>query len=275
MGGAVLQFRARADRVDDSEPQPSILPRELRLALWMRQISLDYQPIVDITTGDLAGVEAYVRWDRPGHGVVPARSFVDQASSALASLDQEVLWVSTSLWASLGGTGAHVPLHVNIGLGGTTRRLSRLVGRALSETRLDASLLQIDVADSIDPADDEARHSFEGLAEHGVRVALDDSGRLPVDELATRFEQLPFSSVKIDVRAGEDSEARVAAVAAAAAIAGVEATAKLVEDLDDLDRASAVGAHEAQGYVLGRPVSPEACVELVMADRRARSERVA
>ncbi len=164
---------------------------------------------------------------------------------------------------------------MNIGLGGATRRLSRLVGRALTETRLHASLLQIDVADSIDPADDEARRSFEGLAEHGVRVALDDSGRLPVDELATRFEQLPFSSVKIDVRAGEDSEARVPAVAAAAAIAGVEVTAKLVEDLDDLDRASAVGAHEAQGFLLGRPVSPEACVELVMADRRARSERVA
>ena len=66
MGGVVFQFRARADRVDDSESQPSILPRELRLALWMRQISLGYQPIVDITTGDLAGVEAYVRWDRPG-----------------------------------------------------------------------------------------------------------------------------------------------------------------------------------------------------------------
>lgn len=262
------------EETDDSQPVPKVLPRELRLAVWMRQISLEYQPVVDITTGDLAGVEAYVRWDRPGEGVVPASAFIEHASAALAALDQEVLWVSTSLWASLGGIGAHVPLHINIDLGGATTRLSGLVGRALQETNLDASLLQVDLADHIEPADVEVRRGIEALADLDVFVALDDSGRLSAQDLGALITALPFDSVKVDMRIG-DADERVRAISAIALRAGVELAAKRIEDLADLDRAVAAGAHRAQGFLLGRPIAPEHCVELVMADRQARAELVA
>jgi EAL domain-containing protein (putative c-di-GMP-specific phosphodiesterase class I) len=258
---------------DDDLHGSDDLPRELRLALWMRQISLEYQPIVDLSTGDLAGVEAYVRWDRPGHGVVPARSFVDEAAGALAALDQEVLWVSTSLWASLGGAGAHVPLHVNVAMGGATKRLAGLVGRALNETTLDPSLLQIDVPDSLDPQNIDDLRGLEGLAEHGVAVNLDDSGSHDAFELSRLVTSLPVTAIKLDLRADERSRVRVETVAEAASRAGVEVAAKAVEDLDDLERASACGVRQAQGYLLGRPVSPDACVELLMIDQRSRMER--
>jgi EAL domain-containing protein (putative c-di-GMP-specific phosphodiesterase class I) len=272
-------FQIGASRGDDAALRTDDLPRELRLALWMRQISLDYQPIVDLTTGHLAGMEAYVRWDRPGHGVVPAGSFVDEAAGALSALDQEVLWVSTSLWASAGSVGAHVPLHVNVGLGGATKRLSGLVGRVLAETTLDPALLQVDIPDHVALGDADALRGLEGLAEHGVAINLDDSGRLDGDGLRGLVTSMPVDSVKLDVRAGgetaADRDARVAAVAAGASRAGVQVTVKAVEDVADLERAMAVEARQGQGYLLGHPVSPDACVELVINDRRSRTERVA
>lgn len=272
-------FQLGASRGDDAALQADDLPRELRLALWLRQISLDYQPIVDLRTGHLCGVEAYVRWDRPGHGVVPAGSFVHEAAGALAALDQEVLWVSTSLWASLGTVGAHVPLHVNVGLGGATNRLSGLVGRVLAETKLNPALLQIDVPDRIDPRDAEAVRGLDGLLEHGVTVNLDDSGGLDASTLGELLASLPVGGVKLDMRAGGDTvadrDARVGAVAASASRAGVELRAKDIEDVLDLERAIAAGARQAQGYLLAHPVSPDACVELVVNDRRSRTERVA
>jgi EAL domain-containing protein (putative c-di-GMP-specific phosphodiesterase class I) len=266
-------FPLGASRDDDLRATDD-LARELRLALWMRQITLDYQPIIDLSTGDLAGVEAYVRWDRPGHGIVPARSFVDDAAGALSALDQEVLWVSTSLWASLGGVGAHVPLHVNVAMGGATKRLAGLIGRALNETTLDPALLQVDVPDSLDAHNIEDLRGLEGLTEHGVAVNLDDSGELDAANLSALVAALPVNAIKLDLRA-DDAGGRLEAVAASAASAGVGVAVKAVEDLDDITRATAAGAKQAQGYLLGRPVSPDECAELVMADRRSRGERVA
>ncbi len=93
-------------------------PGNIRRALWLEQFDVHFQPIVDVESGALAGVEALVRWEHPDVGVIPAQRFVPIAERAglLLPLDVDTLRTASAFRRDL-SVGEDRELRVTLNLG--------------------------------------------------------------------------------------------------------------------------------------------------------------
>jgi EAL domain-containing protein (putative c-di-GMP-specific phosphodiesterase class I) len=252
------------------------LAEDLRQGLRSGQLSLVYQPVVDISTLRVRGIEVLARWRHPVRGQVPPDRFVPCAERA-GLVGELTRWVLRTACAQAAqwpaaADGARVNLAVNISalqLGDL--RIVSDVRDALAESGTSPGDLVLEVTETAAVVDLAcARRTLDALGELGVGLALDDFGT--GYSSLSHVLALPFQILKVDrsfvsARAKGDRRAlaTIAAVCALADRLGVDVVAEGVEDVAELAELSALGCGYAQGFGLSRPISPAAVSEALAA----------
>lgn len=275
--------KARADVFDDSLRAEVVERYELESALRgaeeRGELRLDYQPLIDLNTGTITGVEALLRWDHPELGTIAPLRFIPIAEQCglIVPIGAWVLHAAcrqAARWGEGSEAGAQLEVAVNV----SPRQLASPVfadevAHALAESGLPPHRLCLEVTESAVVADLEtATASLERLKTLGVRLALDDFG-VGYASLS-QLKALPSVDVlKIDrsfvdgVLADDEDKAIVEAVVQLAASLGLETVAEGVESSDQASVLRDMRCSLAQGFHFARPVSPDAIAELLERQR--------
>lgn len=257
------------------------LEAELRRALTKHQLSLHFQPQVRIATGEMAGVEALLRWNHPVLGAVPPDRFIPIAEETglIVPIGE---WVIDEACRLAAEWPDHVTVSINLSplqLGKTN--LVDAVTSALDTYGLTPGRLGIEVTESVFL--NEALTPLADLIqlhELGVKLSLDDFGTGYAS--LSYLKKLPFDVIKIDrsfirdMPTSTQSAAIVAAVVNLARSLGMETIAEGVETEEQSILLKAAGCSIMQGYLIGRPAAPEVLRRtLIEADQRDGGQRLA
>ncbi|WP_433738111.1 phosphodiesterase DibA [Pseudomonas putida] len=236
---------------------------ELRRALDQQQLRVYYQPVHDLQTCRLIGVEALVRWEHPQRGLVSPAEFIPVAerTGLIAEIDAWVMQQACQqmcLWQQAGVALSFVAVNVSSRLF-ARRELYRQVAQVLRETGLDPAYLELEVTESAVMEDPEvALEQMHRLRELGVRLAIDDFGTGYSSLL--RLKRLPVQKLKIDqgfvagLPCDEDDAAIVRVIIALAQSMGMQVQAEGIEQREQAAFLLEHGSHLGQGYWFGRPV---------------------
>ncbi|HUA49805.1 MAG TPA: EAL domain-containing protein [Solirubrobacteraceae bacterium] len=244
------------------------LKEELRLAIERQELTLYFQPIVDIDTGVVVAEEALVRWEHPRRGLVGPSEFVPLAEETglILSLGQYVLeeacqqarrWQTEGPGGSLGAPA--IAVHVN--LSAVELRDPELVGRVratLAATEVDPRSIVFEITESVLLEDSErVSATIAALRSLGARFALDDfgTGYSSLSYLHTLpFDMLKIAKSFVDGLARGGREASfVRMIIELARTLGVTVIAEGIETPDQVTALVALECDLGQGFYLGRP----------------------
>jgi diguanylate cyclase (GGDEF)-like protein len=248
------------------------LESDLRRALEREELTLHYQPQVELATGRVVGVEALVRWQHPRLGLIPPAEFIPLAETTgmIVPIGEWVLREATRQCGDWQGRGLG-PLRIAVNLSPLQLQHAGLVETvcdALREAGLDAGSLELEVTESSVVSDQEtAVAALRGLRAVGVSVAIDDFGT--GYSSLSYLKHLPADALKIDrsfvrdVTTDPTGEAIVGAVVRLGHSLGLSVKAEGVEDEAQSRLLGALGCDLAQGYLYSRPVPPDALEKLL------------
>ena len=233
--------------------------RELREAIAQGQFELHYQPVVDVRTRELHGVETLVRWRHPTKGLIAPDNFIPLAETTglIVPLGE---WILQQACTDAAYWPAHIKVAVNISAIQFKRgNLFELILGTLVKTGFEPARLELEITETSLLENQEAHlTTIRQLKNLGLSIALDDFG--------TGFSSMnyltifPFDKIKIDksftkgVLSRTDCQAVVASSLALAKGLGIVTTVEGVETEEQLEYMRAAGVELAQGYLFGRPV---------------------
>ena len=244
------------------------LETDLRRAIEGDRLTLAYQPLIDLHSGQIAGFEALARWHDPQRGPVEPSEFIPVAeeSGLILPLGR---WAIESAARTLVGwdrlAGRPVPVQIGINLSAVQIQRDDVSAAVASvQSRYDvAGRLKLELTESCIVADPErAMRVLNALKEQDVRIAMDDFGT-GYSSLAY-LQKLPIDELKIDrsfvipMLRDRDSLAIVRAVLSLAAALGMNTTAEGVETLELGQTLGALGCTLGQGWHYSRPLAADA-----------------
>jgi diguanylate cyclase (GGDEF)-like protein/PAS domain S-box-containing protein len=252
------------------------LSNDLRLALGSGDLTLYYQPVIDLRSGRLLGVEALLRWIHPEHGFISPADFIPVAeqSGLIADLDRRVLNDACRDAAAMRASGvlpddAYLAINIsarNLGHGG----IEDTVRSAAAQAGLPYEVLILEVTESgIMDDPEKARSLLEELHQLGVTVAIDDFGT-GYSSLAY-LRNFPVSALKIDrsfvakITQDDDDLAIIAAIVDLARALNLYVVAEGIETADELQLLSALGCQAGQGYLWSPAIPPGQLASLLAA----------
>jgi len=269
---------------DGNSTDRLVLLGDLRSALGTRQLSVHYQPKVDLGTMQAVGMEALLRWNHPTRGNIPPNDFIPLAERTglihgLTRYVLELVLNQMAEWDRLGEDFAHLPVAVNL----SARNLiepsfADFVEDLLASHQIEPERLELEVTESAlieDPVrSHEMLHKLAGL---GVTLAVDDFGTGYTS--MAQLEAMPLTTLKIDrsfvMRLAEDpgGATLVKAMVDLAHEFGLEVVAEGVEDEEVTARLQALGCDVGQGYLWSRPVAGDALPDVLfgLTFRRAKA----
>jgi len=250
---------------------------ELRTALATDQLELEYQPIMDLRTGAIAGTEALIRWRHPALGLLGPDTFLDAADEA--GLTVEIgHWVlrnaiaQTGRWKSDPGLPADFSTHINLSPADLHHvDLAPYVEGLLSQNGVEPRHISIEITETaIMRGGPEVAATMQSLNDLGVRIEIDDfgTGYSSISYLRT----LPAAQAKIDkslldgLTTDRQQETFVAAILQLIHSAGLGAVAEGIEDREQANRLRQLNCEFGQGYFFSRPL-PVADMTDLLADR--------
>lgn len=251
-------FRVFEPELMAAEDHQMKMEIELQEALAENQFELHYQPVVDIRSGRIHGMEAFVRWHHPSSGLLTPGQFLPAAESGglLVPLSE---WILQQACTDAATWPAHVVLALNISaVQFRKENVFEVILCALVDSGLAPERLEIEIAD-VDKLDvDRIRHlqTIRQLKNIGVSIVLDDCGS--DHSSASYLTAFPFDNVKINkpftqgIVSRRDCAAVVTSVVALARGLDVTTTAKGVETVEQLEALRAAGIDRAQGFLFGR-----------------------
>ena len=238
------------------------LESRLREALARDELTLHYQPRIDLGTEQVAGVEALLRWDHPDLGRISPAEFIPitEATGLIVPIGSWVLETACrqqAAWQTAGLGAGEVSVNVSPLQFERGEVLDQVQG-AIAASGLDPTSLEIEITESLLMRELEgARRTLDVLREMGVRVALDDFG---AGHSSLRYLMgMPVDTLKIDrcfvSRMHEDLSARsiVEAVVALGQGLGFRVVAEGVEVPAQQELLAALGCDQVQGFLHGRP----------------------
>jgi predicted signal transduction protein with EAL and GGDEF domain len=253
------------------------LKSDLSQALDRGQLSLKYQPIVDLDTGMMIAVEALLRWAHPTLGSVPRSEYIPIAETSGAMLPIG-RWVLSQACAQAGrwqrarprGSAA-IGLSVNLaGRQLTDPLLISAVESALIDSGLKPASLTLEITESILLDDEAILAPLLELKKLGVHLAIDDFGT--GHSALTRLRHYPIDTLKVDQSFVNalTPEAPVPDVLITTILSlgmglGMTVIAEGVETENQLVALRALGCSQAQGFLFARPAEPEVIGELINA----------
>jgi diguanylate cyclase (GGDEF)-like protein len=232
-----------------------VLRNDLSVAVAHGELSLRFQPIVDLGTGRPCALEALVRWRHPQLGTLSPAEFmpIAESSGAVTDIGRWVLREACRLAA--GWQDVDQALRINVNLAPSQLRLERLVDdvrEAMGGSGIDPSRLVLEVTEATLDLGPGVRERLEELAAAGVGLAIDDFGT-GYSSLA-RVGELQVDELKVD-RSLLGSERRfLGAVRIFGSSLGMRVVMEGVQTRRELGLVRELGFDAAQGYALGRPM---------------------
>ena len=241
------------------------LAADLRQALEQDVLSLAYQPVVDLSSGAVVGMEALARWDHPDRGPVPPSSFVPVAElTGLApQLDRWALRRALREAGALRDVGA-VPADVEVAVNLSARNLGDtalegVVAEASAAAGLRPEQVVLEITETAIMDDTAVAVELLGrLRARGFQIAIDDFGT-GYSSLAY-LRDLPITSLKVDrtfvqgIAEDSDALAIVASIVDLARTVGVRVVAEGVETAEQAAQLRRLGCTVAQGWLWSRAV---------------------
>jgi diguanylate cyclase (GGDEF)-like protein/PAS domain S-box-containing protein len=249
------------------------LENGLRRALGTAQLSLVYQPIVDLDSGEMVSVEALARWQHPVLGAISPAEFIPVAEETglILPLGEWVLRESCRqfmAWRFEAGERAPRTISVNLSRVqmNSPDQLRALLRDVLAVSGMQAEWLQLEVTEREVMRDPQASRSLMlELRGIGVRLAMDDFGT-GTSSLGC-LREFPFDTIKIDrsflgdLDSNRDVLALVHATMTLLENLGLASVAEGVETAAQVAVLQSLGCRYAQGYYLSRPVKAEALLD--------------
>ena len=248
----------------------------LRKAIENAEFVLHYQPKVHLLSGAVAGMEALLRWERPGHGLVAPGGFMGvlEESGLIVRVGS---WVIGAACAQIrrwldDGVGA-IPVSVNVaGRQFVEGDLGAEVFRALEHYDVPAELLELELTETSLMANTERTIAcLRGLRDKGVRISIDDFGtgysslaylrRFPIDKL-----KIDMAFIR-DVTRNPDDAAIVRAIISMAHSLNLVVIAEGVETTAQLSHLRRHHCDQIQGYLFSRPLSAALATQLLVQRR--------
>jgi diguanylate cyclase (GGDEF)-like protein len=242
------------------------LEMDLGEALVNGELFLVYQPMLDLETERVVGVEALLRWQHPRDGVIAPDDFIPIAeeSGLIVPIGRWVLEQACTQGAAWHAKGHTMGVSVNV----STRQLERFafaaeVRQALHTSGLEPEMLTLEITETVLMRRPDVTARLLGdLKTLGVRIAVDDFGT-GYSSLAY-LRQFPVDSLKIDrtfitslARSGEAQALAHTLIQLGKAL-GLETLAEGVEDRDQVVALQREGCDLAQGYLFARPLTASA-----------------
>lgn len=254
------------------------LQTQLRLALQEQQFELNYQPIIELSTGTIAGFEALLRWDHPQEGLISPAEFIPIAEEAglIVDIGEWVLrqaCFQLSEWKEKFAVYSNLMMSVNLSSQQFTNDLSRRISKILVETGVAGSELKLEITETAIMNDPElAIATLQQLKQQQIKICIDDFGTGYCS--LGYLHKFPVDILKIDrsfvsqIPEGEDKREIVRVIVALAESLKMDAIAEGIETAEQLHHLQNFKCKYGQGYFFFRPLNCQAVEALLNHDQR-------
>jgi diguanylate cyclase (GGDEF)-like protein len=275
--GSVLAYNSDMEATVEARAE---LEQDLRQAIRSGLIAPYYQPLVELATGNICGLEVLSRWHHPTKGTIQPADFVDVAEAAGAINDMTMAVLQKACLDARA-----LPPHLTIAINIAPRQiqdewLAQKIMTILAKTKFPPQRLEVELTENA-LVDDiaSAKHVISSLKAQGIKVALDDFGT--GYSSLWYLSELPFDKIKIDrsfiktLHDRAESAKIVAAIVGLGKSLGVPTIAEGVETQRDAEVLRALGCTIAQGFLYAKPVPAADLAEVVRSLSPGQSKRVA
>ena len=247
------------------------LEQDLRIALSRKEITLNYQPILNLEDQFIFGFEALARWIHPQKGFISPADFIPIAeeSGLIETLGEQVLWEACR---QLQKWSKHIPtshkLSMSVNLSGKQllgNNFLQKLDTILEETNTSGEQLKLEITESILMDDNESLNIlFQQLLERGITLSLDDFGT--GYSSLSYLHRFPLNELKIDrsfinrIETDTQSQEIVKTIVTLAQTLDMSVVAEGVETQEQLDYLESLNCQKAQGYFFSKPL-PEGSVK--------------
>jgi diguanylate cyclase (GGDEF)-like protein/PAS domain S-box-containing protein len=245
--------------------------KNLRKALDREEFELHYQPKINLKTGQIAGMEALIRWDSPELGMVMPHQFIHIAEETRLII-QMGHWVlvtacrQAKIWHEAGLP--NIPISVNLSVVQFTHpNLVSEISKVLKQTKFDPKNLELEITESVLMQDTTLAVSIlNKLSELGIKISIDDFGT--GFSSLNYLKNLPLDYLKIDQTFVKDfslqtNSAITKAIVTLAQSLNMKTIAEGVETKDQRNFLSELKCDEAQGFLFSEPVSKDEMEKLL------------
>lgn len=232
---------------------------------------LQYQPQVDMDSGEVIGAEALVRW-RNGSTLVSPADFIPVAEQC-GLIGEIGAWVMSEAcaeaarWRELGlGQGHGIKISVNLSVKQFSEQLVSDIDRVLDESGLGTDLFSVEITESF-LAGDKAQGILHAIQAMGVQIAIDDFGT--GYSCLSQVSALPLDTIKIDrafvipLGLSEAADAVAETIITLGNKLGIKTIAEGVETIGQVNALKSLGCKFAQGFLYARPLSSRDFIEFV------------
>lgn len=248
------------------------LEQALRDALAHDEFFLQYQPYHNLSTHDISGVEALIRWQHPMHGLIYPDHFIPSAERS-ELIDALGVWVLRESCRQMGiwcAAGLDIPsISVNVSPRQfNSSSLPILIQTTLTENHLAANQLDLEITESVLPSDEKMMYAnISALRDLGVKISIDDFG-MGYSNLQ-RLRMMQIDRIKIDRIFIEDlalnprHSSLVRSMIHLAKELGVSIIAEGIEDSEAFVRLQSMGCDQGQGFYFTAALNATECENYV------------
>jgi diguanylate cyclase (GGDEF)-like protein len=268
------QYHLFAPAMHDAARELLLLETDLRRAIAQQEFIIHYQPIVDLSTGTIAGLEALVRWCHPGRGLISPKSFIPVAEETglIIPIGHWVLQEACRqlhLWHQ-----EHLidyPLFMSVNL--SARQLTQLnlveqVDEILAQTQLQPQRLKLEITESAIMNNlNTAAVILQQLRERSIGLSIDDFGT--GYSSLSYMHSFPVNSLKIDqsfvqrIDANPNSLGLIPTILSIAKTMGMSAIAEGIETTQQLTQLRSLNCNYGQGYLFSKPLEAQKVIDLI------------
>ncbi len=249
------------------------LKNELKAAIQNKELSLNYQPLIDLNSGNIIGLEALIRWQHPIMGLISPSIFIPIAeeSGLILEIGEWVLRTScaqASLWHQ---SSAYSTIKISVNISSKQFRDKNfvpLIRDVLKKTQLNPEYLELEITEGLilDNVADVIQKMVE-LKALGIRFAMDDFG-VGYSSLSY-IKHFPFDTIKIDkafidnITTDISNASIVEAIIGMTKSLGINVLAEGVEHSEQVDFLKKHHSNQVQGYYFSKPLSEKECTKLL------------
>ncbi len=256
-----------------------VMETDLKFALQREEFILHYQPQIDLTSGKIIGLEALVRWQKPGDGLIYPKSFIYlmEETGLIVPFDEWVLHAACKQnkdWQEAGFR----PLRIAVNISSRyfyEKDITRIVSRVLEDTGLRPQFLELELTESIFLKNLERTvKALKVLRKTGVNISIDDFGT--GYSSLSYLKYFPINKLKIvepfisSVSFSHTDEVIARAIIALAHTLNMKVIAEGVEKKEQMQRIRSLGCDELQGNIFSLPLPPEAIDRLLKKEKKSK-----
>lgn len=250
----------------------SSLANDLRQGLAKEEFFLHYQPLVDLNTCRIIGLESLVRWQHPTKGVIPPGQFIP-ITEQIGFIDRLGQWVLQKACTDIGRICregiAEIPVAVNVsGRQFRQKDLVAKIQKVLEESELAPDMLELELTENVFMDDSmDYTSMLDQIKKMGVKISIDDFG---TGYSSLRYlKTFPIDTLKIDRSFIQDlphnghNASLVASMIDMGHSLGLSVLAEGVETMEQVKFLKAYDCDRAQGFLFARPQSLEALMPVL------------